>query len=152
MIRPGQSLSLGTPAKQTNSTVATTVSTKSVSNTAKATANGYYTVKAGDTLYRIAYNHGISLTTLLSINGLSETSTIRPGQQLVVSGSAKATTSTTNATTVSYSTGASTHTVQAGDTLFRIAKNNGLTLSELRALNGLTSNTIRVGQVLKVSK
>ena len=286
VIRPGQSLSLGTPAKQTNSTVATTVSTKSVSNTAKATANGYYTVKAGDTLYgisrkfgmslsqlvsangistssviqpgqtlrvvggeasstvvktntastrtsggnyivqpgdtlysiarrsgmslntllsinglsqssvirpgqtlsvsgnasqatatqvsyqsagvsisngtytvkagdtlyRIAYNHGISLTTLLSINGLSETSTIRPGQQLVVSGSAKATTSTTKATTVSYSTGASTHTVQAGDTLFRIAKNNGLTLSELRALNGLTSNTIRVGQVLKVSK
>ena len=44
------------------------------------------------------------------------------------------------------------YTVQAGDTLFRIAKNNGLTLSELRALNGLTSNTIRVGQVLKVSK
>ena len=64
----------------------------------------------------------------------------------------KATTSTTKATTVSYSTGASTHTVQAGDTLFRIAKNNGLTLSELRALNGLTSNNIRVGQVLKVSK
>ena len=50
VIRPGQSLSLGTPAKQTNSTVATTVSTKSVSNTAKATANGYYTVQAGDTL------------------------------------------------------------------------------------------------------
>jgi len=62
------------------------------------------------------------------------------------------TTTTTSAKTVSYSTGASTHTVQAGDTLFRIAKNNGLTLSELKALNGLTSNNIRVGQVLKVSK
>ena len=108
-------------------------------------------VKQGDTLYRIAYNHGISLTSLLSINGLSETSTIRPGQQLVVSGAAK-TTTTTSAKTVSYSTGASTHTVQAGDTLFRIAKNNRLTLSELKALNGLTSNNIRVGQVLKVSK
>ena len=86
---------------------------------------------------------------------MSETSTILPGQQLVVSGSAKTTTTTTTTTsakTVSYSTGASTHTVKAGDTLFRIAKNNGLTLSELKALNGLTSNNIRVGQVLKVSK
>jgi len=146
VIRPGQTLSVSGNASQAT---ATQVSYQSAG---ASTSNGTYTVKAGDTLYRIAYNHGISLTTLLSINGLSETSTIRPGQQLVVSGSAKATTSTTKATTVSYSTGASTHTVQAGDTLFRIAKNNGLTLSELRALNGLTSNTIRVGQVLKVSK
>ena len=147
VIRPGQTLKL---SGASNATVASPVSYKSTASS--ASTSGTYTVKAGDTLYRIAYNHGISLTTLLSINGLSETSTILPGQQLVVSGSAKATTSTTKATTVSYSTGASTHTVQAGDTLFRIAKNNGLTLSELRALNGLTSNTIRVGQVLKVSK
>ena len=146
VIHPGQTLSVSGSASQAT---ATQVSYQSAGSTS---GNGTYTVKAGDTLYRIAYNHGISLTTLLSINGLSETSTIRPGQQLVVSGSAKATTSTTKATTVSYSTGVSTHTVQAGDTLFRIAKNNGLTLSELRALNGLTSNTIRVGQVLKVSK
>lgn len=146
VIRPGQTLSVSGNASQATATQV------SYQTAGASTSNGTYTVKAGDTLYRIAYNHGISLTTLLSINGLSETSTIRPGQQLVVSGSAKATTSTTKATTVSYSTGASTHTVQAGDTLFRIAKNNGLTLSELRALNGLTSNTIRVGQVLKVSK
>ena len=146
VIRPGQTLSVSGNASQTSATQA------SYQSAGTTSGNGTYIVKAGDTLYRIAYNHGISLTTLLSINGLSETSTIRPGQQLVVSGSAKATTTTTSAKTVSYSTGASTHTVKAGDTLFRIAKNNGLTLSELRALNGLTSNTIRVGQVLKVSK
>ena len=150
VIRPGQTLKL---SGASNATVASPVSYKSTASS--ASTSGTYTVKAGDTLYRIAYNHGISLTTLLSINGLSETSTILPGQQLVVSGSAKTTattTTTTSAKTVSYSTGASTHTVKAGDTLFRIAKNNGLTLSELKALNGLTSNYIRVGQVLKVSK
>ena len=150
VIRPGQTLKL---SGASNATVASPVSYKSTASS--ASTSGTYTVKAGDTLYRIAYNHGISLTTLLSINGLSETSTILPGQQLVVSGSAKTTattTTTTSAKTVSYSTGASTHTVKAGDTLFRIAKNNGLTLSELKALNGLTSNNIRVGQVLKVSK
>ena len=150
VIRPGQTLKL---SGASNATVASPVSYKSTASS--ASTSGTYTVKAGDTLYRIAYNHGISLTTLLSINGLSETSTILPGQQLVVSGSAKTTattTTTTSAKTVSYSTGASTHTVKAGDTLFRIAKNNGLTLTELKALNGLTSNNIRVGQVLKVSK
>ena len=150
VIRPGQTLKL---SGASNATVASPVSYKSTASS--ASTSGTYTVKAGDTLYRIAYNHGISLTTLLSINGLSETSTILPGQQLFVSGSAKTTattTTTTSAKTVSYSTGASTHTVKAGDTLFRIAKNNGLTLSELKALNGLTSNNIRVGQVLKVSK
>ena len=150
VIRPGQTLKL---SGASNATVASPVSYKSTASS--ASTSGTYTVKAGDTLYRIAYNHGISLTTFLSINGLSETSTILPGQQLVVSGSAKTTTTTTTTTsakTVSYSTGASTHTVKAGDTLFRIAKNNGLTLSELKALNGLTSNNIRVGQVLKVSK
>ncbi len=146
VIRPGQTLKL---SGASNATVASPVSYKSTASS--TSTSGTYTVKAGDTLYRIAYNHGISLTSLLSINGLSETSTIRPGQQLVVSGAAK-TTTTTSAKTVSYSTGASTHTVKAGDTLFRIAKNNGLTLSELKALNGLTSNNIRVGQVLKVSK
>ena len=145
VIHPGQTLSVSGSASQTTATPV------SYQTTSTSTGNGTYTVKAGDTLYRIAYNHGISLTTLLSINGLSETSTIIPGQQLVVSGSAK-TTTTTSAKRVSYSTGASTHTVKAGDTLFRIAKNNGLTLTELKALNGLTSNNIRVGQVLKVSK
>lgn len=41
-----------------------------------------------------------------------------------------------------------THTVQPGETLYRISMNYYLTVEELKALNGLTSNTISVGQVL----
>ena len=81
----------------------------------------------------------------MSLNGLSANSTIRPGQHLVVSGS-----SSTVKTSYA-SRGASTHTVQSGEGLWRIARNYGLTLEELKALNGLSSNVIRVGQVLKVS-
>ena len=84
------------------------------------------------------------------MNGLSETSTIRPGQQLVVSGSAQATASYSS--TQAVSSGAKTHTVKAGEGLWRIARTYGLSLEQLKALNGLTSNVIRVGQVLKVSK
>ena len=119
VIRPGQSLSLGTPAKQTNSTVATTVSTKSVSNTAKATANGYYTVKAGDTLYGISRKFGMSLSQLVSANGISTSSVIQPGQTLrVVGGESASTVVKTN--TASTRTSGGNYIVQPGDTLYSI--------------------------------
>ena len=143
VIRPGQTINV---SGASSTTVATPVSTASQATS----TSGTYTVKAGDTLYSIAHNHGISLRTLLSVNGLSETSTIRPGQQLVVSGSAQTTASYSSTQTVS--SGSQTHTVKAGEGLWRIARTYGLSLEQLKALNGLTSNVIRVGQVLKVSK
>lgn len=43
-----------------------------------------YTVQAGDNLYRIAINHGMTLDELLQKNGLSANSTIQPGDTLQV--------------------------------------------------------------------
>ncbi|WP_051314779.1 LysM peptidoglycan-binding domain-containing protein [Alteribacter aurantiacus] len=43
-------------------------------------------------------------------------------------------------------------TVGSGDTLWRIANSNGLTVDELMALNSLSSTTIHVGQTLKVTE
>ncbi|WP_228548323.1 3D domain-containing protein [Sporosarcina obsidiansis] len=42
-----------------------------------------YTVKDGDTLYRIAYNHGLSVETLMNLNRLTS-NTIYPGDELIV--------------------------------------------------------------------
>lgn len=47
---------------------------------------------------------------------------------------------------------ARTYVVQPGDTLFRISRAYGLTVEELRALNGLDDNYISVGQTLRVSE
>lgn len=44
------------------------------------------------------------------------------------------------------------HIVRAGDTLFRIALNNRMSVEELKKLNGLKGTIIRVGQELKVRK
>ena len=43
-----------------------------------------YTVNQGDNLYRIARNHAISLTSLMTLNGLTD-SLIHPGDELIVS-------------------------------------------------------------------
>ncbi len=45
---------------------------------------------------------------------------------------------------------AGSYTVQSGDTLFSIAKQYGISADELKRLNNLTTNEIRVGQVLDV--
>ncbi|WP_203334077.1 LysM peptidoglycan-binding domain-containing protein [Planococcus beigongshangi] len=50
-----------------------------------AVASSSYTVQSGDTLYRIAVNHGISLDQLMSWNGITG-HLIYPGDKLVVSG------------------------------------------------------------------
>ncbi|MDO4670791.1 MAG: LysM domain-containing protein [Aerococcus sp.] len=57
------------------------------SSTSKQETNqnvGTYTVSAGDNLYRIAVNHGMTLDQLLSLNGLSSNSNIAPGTVLRV--------------------------------------------------------------------
>ncbi|MFN3179125.1 MAG: LysM peptidoglycan-binding domain-containing protein, partial [Thermus sp.] len=45
---------------------------------------------------------------------------------------------------------AQTYTVKKGDTLFRIAQAHGISVRELRELNGLTSDLIHPGQVLRL--
>ena len=124
--------------------------------TPSTNAKMYY-VHSGDSLYRIAHNHGISLSTLLEWNNLSVDSIIYPGQGLIVSdGSSPSSEQAEEATSFSEETAsestATTYTVQPGDGLWRIAKNHGLTLDELKSLNQLTSNIIQPGQVLIVSK
>ena len=53
------------------------------SQTSQNGAYGTYTVQAGETLYRIAVNHGMDVGTLKSINGLTSNN-ISPGMQLKV--------------------------------------------------------------------
>lgn len=45
-----------------------------------------------------------------------------------------------------------THIVEKGETMYRISKMAGLTVEELKELNGLTSNDLKIGQVLIIEK
>ena len=159
IIYPGQVLKLSantegaTTEESTESTAEETQeeATTSEETTPSTNAKMYY-VHSGDSLYRIAHNHGISLTTLLEWNHLSVDSIIHPGQGLIVSDGSSSSTEEVEETAASSESNETTYTVQPGDGLWRIAKNHGLTLDELKSINQLTSNIIQPGQVLIVSK
>ena len=151
VIHPGQVLQLSTSYESTSTeeTVSTTEETSSSEETTTSGNAQMYYVHQGDTLYRIARNNGISLSTLLEWNQLSVDSPIHPGQGLIVSYGSSSSSVESNSTSQSSE---STYTVKAGDGLWRIAKNHGLTLEELKSMNQLTTNIIQPGQVLIVSK
>lgn len=75
------SVSSSTPAS--SSSVSSSSSSVSSSSSSSA-ATGTYTVKAGDNLYRIAVNHGMTLSELLQLNGMSSGASISAGQTLKV--------------------------------------------------------------------
>jgi LysM repeat protein len=103
-----------------------------------------YKVAKGDTLFGVAKKFGMTVDDLKALNGLSSNN-LNIGQVLKVRVAGTATPTPQQQGSVS------TYTVVPGDTLFGIAKKFGMTVDDLKSLNGLTSNNLSVGQVLKVS-
>jgi peptidoglycan LD-endopeptidase LytH len=102
-----------------------------------------HTVKAGETLSIIARDYSISLLDLKSWNQLMS-EVIYVNQKLYVSKPAAAPSPTSSDTAV-------VHKVQPGDTLSAIAVKYGTTVTQIKILNNLTSDTIYIGQMLKVT-
>jgi murein DD-endopeptidase MepM/ murein hydrolase activator NlpD len=49
-----------------------------------STESTRYTIKKGDTIWRIAYNHGVSPDDIIRINNIENVANIKPGQQLMI--------------------------------------------------------------------
>jgi LysM repeat protein len=115
-----------------------------------------YTVVPGDTLLKIANKYEISLAELMTWNQL-KSSLIRSGQVLKVSESDSVepkpvvASSTPIASTQQDQKNTSVYSIKRGDTLSKIAAQFGTTVSQLKALNNLSSNMIYAGSTLKVS-
>ncbi|MDI6495629.1 LysM peptidoglycan-binding domain-containing protein [Leuconostoc lactis] len=143
-----------------NGTTTNTNTNTNQTNTSKPAASNAasYTVKSGDTLSKIAALHQMSLSQLVSLNGITNPNLIQVGQVLKVTGATNnaqpsAPTQAPSATpSTPTTTTATTYTVKAGDTLSRIAAQFKMNLAQIAALNQISNlNAIRVGQVLKVS-
>jgi murein DD-endopeptidase MepM/ murein hydrolase activator NlpD len=62
----------------------------------------------------------------------------------------KQTAATTTAAAAKPKAAPGTYTVASGDSLYVIAKKHGTTVAKLKAANGLTEGTLKIGQVLKM--
>ena len=146
----------GLKSDQINVKQTLTVS-KSASVEVKSTKQtSTYTVVPGDTLMKIANKYEVSLAELMTWNQL-KSSLIRSGQVLKVSGSGSiepkpvVASSTTIASTQQDQKNTSVYSIKRGDTLSKIAAQFGTTVSQLKALNNLSSDIIYAGSTLKVS-
>lgn len=106
-------------------------------------------VASGDSLSSIARRNGITVNELVAANApkVSIATPLSIGQVLTVPTHAAAPAATTAATT---DANVRTYKVVAGDSLSKIASHNGTTAKALKDLNGLTSDNIREGEVLKL--
>ncbi len=143
-IYPNQVLRLTSPS---------TASTPAPSSPAAPAAvkTSTYTVKAGDTLYKVANAHATSVAKIQQLNNLS-TSTIHVGQKLKVSGTASAVVASPSPAPAAPPAQANTTTyrVVSGDTLSKISRSYKVSVAQLMSWNNLSTSNIRVGQVLKL--
>lgn len=111
-----------------------------------------YTVQKGDTLSKIASSHKVTVQDIKTWNNLKN-DMIYVAQKLEIS---KKTTNETvkpsnpSTTTPSKPT-ATSHTVVKGDSLSKIAKQYNISVKEIKDWNGLATDMIYIGQVLKLS-
>lgn len=98
-------------------------------------AGDIYIVQSGDSLWSIANKFNTTVDELKRINNLS-TSLLQVGQKLKVSGDALEE--------------ESSYTVVKGDSLWAIAKKFGVTVDEIKNLNNLKSDSLSIGQKLKI--
>lgn len=98
----------------------------------------FYTVRWGDTLYRIAVRYGTTVSALMNLNGITNPNKITAGQTICVKPG--------GAVPWGF-----LYTVKAGDTLYSIARRYGWSASYLASVNHLSNpNRIYVGQVLLI--
>ena len=98
-----------------------------------------YTVKSGDSLYKIAISNNITVKELMEYNNLTSTN-LQVGQTLLI----PIVKSEENLSEYI------TYTVKPGDNLYSIANKYNISLAELRNFNDLKTNLLSIGQVLKV--
>ena len=121
-----------------------------------------YVVRSGDYLAKISKRYNITIAAIRELNpSLRNSDMIRVGQKLKLPGkvevgeqpaptAAKAAAPRKTAAYKPYTGATKEYVVKSGDTLGAIAYGNGINVRQLKELNGLSSDMVRVGQKLKI--
>ncbi|VEI12524.1 LysM peptidoglycan-binding domain-containing protein [Trueperella bialowiezensis] len=166
IIRVGQRLTIGqaapAPAPAATPAPAPAPAPKAAPAPQAAPAGTTYTVKAGDTLGKIARQHGTTVAKLAADNNIANRNIIRVGQRLTIGQAAPAPAPAATpapapapapkaAPAPQAAPAGTTYTVKAGDTLGKIARQHGVSVAQLSAANGISNpNRIYVGQKLTI--
>ena len=99
-----------------------------------------YTVKKGENAYRIAKNHGVSLSDLIDANP-NIINGVKDGQVLVIPGKTVAATDNDG---IKY-------TVKKGETVYRVAKQHNISIVELTKANpGISPSNFKAGMIINI--
>lgn len=121
-----------------------------------------YVVQNGDYLSKISKRYNVTIASIKRLNpSIKEDNVIRVGQKLKLPGkvdvgeqkTSAQTSAVVRATKKAYTpyTGATKdYVVKSGDTIGALAYGNGLTIRQFKELNGLSGDSLRVGQKLKL--
>ena len=117
------------------------------SHPAIQTAEGLiHKVGAKETLFSIARLYGVSVDEIKQWNNLRDNS-LSMGQSLLIK---KKSATEVVEVKLTQPSGAKTHVVVPKETLFSISRQYGMTVQQLKELNGIQENDLKVGQVLTV--
>ena len=95
-----------------------------------------YTIKKGDNLYSIARNYNISLEELINFNQQGST-LLHIGEQLLIP--------INNQTNNNIQ-----YVIKPGDTLYNIAKRYNTNVDEIKKINNLNSNMLKIGETILI--
>jgi LysM repeat protein len=118
-----------------------------------------YAVQKGDSLWKIGRMYGVSFRELAAYNNMKETDVlfvgkvlnIPPGGKLIPVAERPTVSPAPAAPTTALASGGK-HTVQKGDSLWKISRAYGVKINDIRALNNLQSDVLQVGQVLLIPR
>ena len=119
----------------------------------------YYKVKSGDYIAKVANKYNVTIKDIRRWNKM-RSNTIYVGQKLKIwkspsyfKNSSKKISSTYNSNTIKDIPGSKKHIVRSGDNLWDIArKYKNVSVDDLKRWNNLKTESLKIGQVLKLSK
>lgn len=116
-----------------------------------------YAVKKGDSLWKIAKAEKVTVDDLAKANNLSKNSVLKLNQKLTIPAASPKTEIAAAAPVAGSAVapmaplaGGSAYEVQIGDSLWKIAKSQGVTVTAIKTANSLKSDKLQVGQKLTI--